>query len=78
VDAGKLARMANQIAAFFDAEPDRAAARAGVATHLARFWDPRMRRALLAWVDETGGPGLAPTVAEAIAAHRAQLTPSDR
>ena len=43
MDGQKLVKMANQIAAFFAAEPDRKAAVEGVAGHLKRFWEPRMR-----------------------------------
>lgn len=45
----KLVRMANQIAAFFTAQGGEEAA-AGVADHLNRFWDPRMRGQLLAMI----------------------------
>lgn len=71
----KLVKMANEIAAFFGAEPDRAVAVEGVAQHLKRFWDPRMRGALLAWVDQQAGAGLAPLALEAVRAKRAELTP---
>lgn len=72
----KLVQMANAIAAFFAAEPDRAVAVEGVAGHLTRFWEPRMRRTLLAWVDEHGGAGLVPLALEAVRAKRSQLTPT--
>ena len=70
-----LLRMANQIGQFFDAQPDRAEALDGIAQHLRRFWEPRMRHALLAHVDARAGVGLDPIVAEALASHRAQLGP---
>lgn len=67
MDLDKLVRMANRIAAFFDAMPDRAEARAGVAQHLRRFWEPRMRRELLAHIHGPAqGAGLAPLVLEAL------------
>ena len=69
----KLVKMANEIAAFFAAEPDRAVALEGVAGHLKRFWDPRMRRELLRWVDEHHGEGLQDSVRDAITAHRDKL-----
>jgi formate dehydrogenase subunit delta len=72
----KLVKMANQIGAFFAADPDRTAAMEGVAGHLGRFWEPRMRRELLLWVDEQDGRGLQPLVLEAVRAHRARLTPA--
>jgi formate dehydrogenase subunit delta len=72
----KLVKMANEIGAFFGAEKDRAIAAAGVADHLRRFWDPRMRRELLQWVDTTGGEGLSPLVLEAIRANREKIEPA--
>jgi formate dehydrogenase subunit delta len=76
VNVEKLIKMANQIGAFFAAEPDKTAALEGVAGHLGRFWEPRMRRELLQWVDEHDGRGLEPLVLEAVRAHRARLTPA--
>lgn len=46
-----LIRMANQIGDFFESMPDQAEARKGIATHLKKYWDPRMRKAFLAQVD---------------------------
>jgi formate dehydrogenase subunit delta len=73
MDAHKLVKMANEIAAFFEAEPDRAVKLESVAGHLRRFWDPRMRRELLRWVDDHHGEGLTGTVQAAIATHRDKL-----
>jgi formate dehydrogenase subunit delta len=73
MDAHKLVKMANDIAAFFAAEPDQAVMLEGVAGHLKRFWDPRMRRELLRWVDEHHGEGLKDSVRAAIDAHRDKL-----
>ena len=53
----RLVDMANDIANFFAAEPDRAEAEAGVASHLKRFWDPSMRRQIQAHL-AAGGAGL--------------------
>ena len=75
MDGSKLVKMANAIGAFFEADPDPARAVAGVADHLRRFWEPRMRRALYGWLDEHGGEGLRPLVREAITAHREKLAP---
>jgi len=52
-----LVKMANEIEKFFRAEPDREIAVSGIETHLRRFWDPRMRKAIIAHV-EAGGSGL--------------------
>jgi len=68
-----LITMANQIGGFFEAMPDRAEAVADIASHIKRFWEPRMRRALLEHVDQDGGEGLDAIVLEAIAAYRGTL-----
>ena len=73
MDPHKLVKMANGIASFFESEPDRAVALEGIAGHLRRFWDPRMRRDLLRWWDEHHGEGLRDSVREAITAHRDKL-----
>ena len=53
----RLVAMANDIANYFGAEPDHAAAAAGVANHLRRFWEPRMRQKIIAHLG-AGGAGL--------------------
>ena len=73
MDAHKLVKMANEIASFFEADPDRAVVLENVAGHLKRFWDPRMRREILRWVDEHQGEGLKDSVRAAIDAHRDKL-----
>ena len=65
MDAQRLVAMANDIAAFFDAEPDKAVAAEGVRFHLVRFWDPRMRREIIFHARD-GGAGLVPTALAAI------------
>jgi formate dehydrogenase subunit delta len=77
VDAHKLVKMVNEIAAFFEAEPDRNVALENVAGHLKRFWDPRMRREILRFVEEHGGEGLTETALLAIRTHRDKLMPQD-
>ena len=67
-----LVKMANQIGTFFEAMPDRAAALGEMAQHIRRFWEPRMRRELLAHVD-SGGEGLSHVAFEAIQRHRGEL-----
>jgi formate dehydrogenase subunit delta len=73
MEIGHLVNMANQIGAFFRVEPDRTAALEGIASHLKRFWDPRMRKQIVAWVDEHNGDGLSESVAEAIRLNRGKL-----
>ena len=57
--------MANDIGAFFNAEPDKAEAAKSIASHLRRFWDPRMRRQIVAHYRE-GGAGLDDVVRSAV------------
>ena len=60
----KLIYMANQIGSFFKTQGEDTAA-AGVADHINKFWEPRMRSAILAhW--ESGGQGLDPIVLNAM------------
>jgi formate dehydrogenase subunit delta len=54
----RLVAMANDIANFFAAEPDRDVAVEGVRNHLRRYWEPRMRRKIIAHLHEHGGEGL--------------------
>ena len=60
----RLAHMANQIAGFFAAY-GRDQAIEGIADHLQKFWEPRMRAALIAYA-KNGGAGLQELVAAAI------------
>ena len=62
---GKLVRMANQIAVFFLSQPAELRAD-GVAMHINKFWEPRMRQHLFEHLDK-GGAGLEPLVVEAAA-----------
>ncbi|WP_460418605.1 formate dehydrogenase subunit delta [Pseudomonas sp. microsymbiont 2] len=61
-----LVKMANQIAHYFDSEPDREKAVQGVRLHLQNFWTPAMRRQLGEWVEAHGGEGLDSKVREAL------------
>jgi formate dehydrogenase subunit delta len=66
MDIDHLVQMANRIAEFFEAMPDPVEARDGVAQHLQRYWEPRMRRELLAHVQQNQGAGLRPLVLAAV------------
>jgi len=61
-----LIRMVNRIGAFFEAMPDRSQATLDIAQHIQRFWEPRMRRQLLAHVEERDGEGIDPLVLAAL------------
>jgi formate dehydrogenase subunit delta len=78
VDINHLCRMANQIGQFYRSLPNRAEGLTSTATHIRRFWDPRMRRELLAYVDATQGAGLDDFVMEAIRAHRELMQPGEQ
>ncbi|MBU6261057.1 MAG: formate dehydrogenase subunit delta [Burkholderiales bacterium] len=75
MDIDNLVLMANRIGEFFAAMPDRDEAGREIAQHLRKFWEPRMRRALLAHLD-AGGAGLLPIVGAALLEHRAALAPA--
>jgi formate dehydrogenase subunit delta len=59
-----MVHKANQIALFWAPYPHDEGA-AGVANHLRMFWEPRMRRQLVSYV-ESGGAGLHTLVIEAV------------
>jgi len=60
----KLIYMANQIGKFFASQgPEQAVA--GTADHIRKFWDPRMRAAIFAYL-KAGGGGLDPFVRQAV------------
>ncbi len=61
---GKLVYMANQIGTFFASQSDQAAV-TGTAEHIRKFWDPRMRKMIFAYLD-AGGAELNPNVRKAI------------
>jgi formate dehydrogenase subunit delta len=62
----RLIYMANQIGTFFNSQgPTKAVP--GITEHIHKFWDPRMRKQILAHLD-AGGEGLDPNVRAALAA----------
>ncbi|MBV8247887.1 MAG: formate dehydrogenase subunit delta [Comamonas sp.] len=70
MDADNLIRMANRIAEFFEAMPERDEALHGIAEHIRKFWEPRMRAQLLAALADPARAGqLAPMVREALQCH---------
>ena len=62
----RLVYMANQIGKFFQSQGHDQAV-AGVADHIRKFWDPRMRKDIVAHL-ATGGVGLDATVRKAVGA----------
>ena len=64
---GHLVSMANDIGDFFVAEAGPAGAPASIALHLQRYWDPRMRAAIIAHV-ASGGADLSAVALAAVEA----------
>ncbi|MBC7576468.1 formate dehydrogenase subunit delta [Tardiphaga sp.] len=62
----RLIYMANQIGTFFNSQGQTKAV-PGITEHIRKFWDPRMRKQILAHL-EAGGEGLDPNVRDALRA----------
>jgi formate dehydrogenase subunit delta len=60
----RLVYMANQIGKFFEHQKKNEIV-PGIANHIQKFWDPRMRTAIFAYMD-AGGEGIDPPVREAL------------
>jgi formate dehydrogenase subunit delta len=60
----RLIYMANQIGKFFQSQGHHKAV-PGIAEHIWKFWDPRMRKAIFVHLD-AGGEGLDPNVRAAL------------
>lgn len=65
MDNSNLIKMANNIGSFFKSEPDRELAVQGVEQHIRNFWEPRMRKEIVAYI-EKGGSELLDIVADAV------------
>ena len=65
-----LIKMANQIGSFFETMPDREQAQHDIASHIKRFWEPRMRRSLLQYVDQHDGVELMEIVLDTLRKQR--------
>ena len=70
-----LVSMANQIGQFFSAYPDRQEAIDGIATHIHKFWEPRMRMRLIEAVAAGQAQDLMPLVSDSIKTHQNKLRP---
>ncbi|CAL8473272.1 formate dehydrogenase subunit delta [Caballeronia novacaledonica] len=76
MDVDNLIEMANRIGEFFDSMPDRAEAIDSIADHIRRFWEPRMRLAILAALDDPeASASMEPILREALNLHKADLQP---
>ncbi|MBO0905434.1 formate dehydrogenase subunit delta [Jiella sonneratiae] len=74
MERDKLVYMANQIAKFFESAKEGARSK-GVADHINKFWEPRMRTQLFERVDGGRTDGMHPLVLEAMGAIRRPETP---
>lgn len=66
MDTDHLVKMANQIAAFFQSEATAEEAPLQVASHLRKFWEPRMRATIIEHA-AGGGAGLSSLAKSAVA-----------
>jgi len=66
MDINHLVKMANQIGYFFAPYPDRDEVIRSIAVHLKNSWDPRMRRQIVDYVNQSGGADLKEPVRVAI------------
>lgn len=66
----RLIKMANDIGNFFNSETDKELAAEGIKNHILRSWDPRMRKAIIAYCQEDGSElsGLVKTAITKLAA----------
>lgn len=70
-----LVDMANDIAAYFQTQPDHAEAVEGMLVHMQKFWEPRMRRKIVRQLQDGHGDGLSPLARDAIAALGQRIDP---
>jgi formate dehydrogenase subunit delta len=62
-----LIKMANQITGFWEGEAGHDVAIKEVATHLRRYWEPRMRKQMITYLEERQGSGLNDVAKAAVA-----------
>jgi formate dehydrogenase subunit delta len=62
-----LIKMANEITSFWEGEVGQEKAAPEVATHLKRYWEPRMRAQMIGYFEERKGAGLNDIAKAAIA-----------
>ncbi len=65
MDIERLVTMANQIGTFFESASTRDEAIDSIAQHLKNFWEPRMRKEIIEYVDRGDG-ALKDVVREAV------------
>ncbi len=70
MEASSLIKMANQIGTFFESMPNHQQALEDIATHLKRFWAPKMRKIIIDSIDQKQDAEMMDIVREAINTHR--------
>lgn len=75
MDVNNLIRMANRIGEFYQSYNDKDEALEGIANHITKFWEPRMRRALIAAMDSAAATSFMPLVIESLSLNKDKLTP---
>jgi formate dehydrogenase subunit delta len=73
MEASSLIKMANQIGTFFESMPNHQQALEDIATHLKRFWAPKMRKIIVDCIDQKQDAEMMDIVREAINTHRDRL-----
>jgi formate dehydrogenase subunit delta len=71
-----LIKMANQITSFWEGELGQDAAATEVATHLRRYWEPRMRAQMITYYEERQGSGLNDVAKKAVGLLATQAMPA--
>lgn len=71
-----LVKMVNEISEFFATESPPEQAPQDVAQHLRKFWDPRMRRQIIAYVHDGDGKGLSDLARRSVETLAAAVPPS--
>lgn len=66
MDINNLVTMANRIGDFFESMPNKEEAKKEIATHISKFWEPRMRETLISNLDKDSTENLHPAVRDAV------------
>ena len=75
MEVQNLVGMANRIGEFFAGMTDPLEAKADIASHIRKYWEPRMRTALLGAMEDATTEKLHPLVRAALQENRAFLLP---
>jgi formate dehydrogenase subunit delta len=67
VNIDLMIKMANEIGSFWEGELGEDKAANDVATHLRRYWEPRMRAQMITYFEERQGAGLSDVAKKAVA-----------